>query len=201
MRVKFNPTGKKFGRLKVLSEIAPIGYGRRVICLCKCGEKRICFLGNLRKGTTKSCGCLHREITGKINLSHGLSDTPEYMSWTDMNTRCRNKNSTSFHRYGGREIKICRRWEKFENFLEDMGKRPDGMEIDRKNNDGDYEPSNCRWATPLQQANNRSSNRLLTFNGKSQTLPQWAREIGKSFHTLRKRLLRGWSVERILSTP
>lgn len=139
-----------------------------------------------------------------FRLVYNRGMTPEYRTWTSVKQRCYNPNHTEYHRYGARGIKVCKRWRSFDNFFADMGERPSkNYSIDRINNDKDYKPSNCRWATAKEQANNRRSNRLLTFNGKAQNMKQWATEIGIPYVTLYQRLSKqGWSVERALTeTP
>jgi hypothetical protein len=119
-----------------------------------------------------------------------------------MRTRCTNPNVPNYKDYGGRGIAVCERWRSFEAFLADMGPRPGlGYSIERINNDGDYEPGNCRWADRAQQSNNRRNNRLLTWNGETKTLAEWSRTTGLDYAALLARLNRGWSVERALSTP
>lgn len=125
--------------------------------------------------------------------------TPTYSSWADMVQRCTNPKRKRYADYGGRGIQVCDRWRKFENFLADMGPRPEGMELDRIENDGNYEPGNCRWSTPTTQSNNRRSNRLLSFNGETLTVADWARRTGISAPAIAKRLKRGWSIEKALS--
>lgn len=135
--------------------------------------------------------------------SHGMNGTPTYRSWQAMLTRCTNSNRAQFKDYGGRGIKVCERWLKFENFLADMGERPDGTTLDRfPNKDGDYEPGNCRWASRVEQNRNTRSNLQLTFCGKTQLAAQWADELGIKRYTLYARLNHyGWTVERALTTP
>lgn len=139
------------------------------------------------------------------NAKHGLATkpTPEYRTWKSMRTRCNNPRDEHWPRYGGRGIKVCERWNVFKNFLADMGsKLTPAHTIERKNNDGDYEPWNCIWATAKEQGSNRSTSRLLAFNGRIQTLSQWAGEVGLGVDTLWKRLVkRGWSIEKALTTP
>lgn len=121
---------------------------------CSCGIRKIVCVNNVKNGTTKSCGCLQRKIATK----HGMANTKTYNNWHGMKTRCYNKNEKNYKYWGGRGIKVCKRWMKFENFLEDMGECPKGKSLDRKNNDKGYCKENCRWATPKQQANNRRDN-------------------------------------------
>lgn len=133
---------------------------------------------------------------------HATERTATYNAWQGMKARCSCKSHSSFHRYGARGIKVCDRWlQSFENFLSDMGEAPPGLTLDRKDNDGHYEPSNCRWASKKVQSNNRGDNRLIEFDGKVQTLEQWANEVGVSSQTLWMRLDYGWSVQKALTTP
>jgi hypothetical protein len=132
--------------------------------------------------------------------SHGFTDSPTYRSWTSMYTRCNNSKAVQFKYYGGKGIKICARWRRFENFLADMGIRPQGTSLDRIDNTKDYEPSNCRWASRSEQSRNRSMNVKLTYMGRTQIVSEWADEIGLSVGVLRFRLKKGWTVERALTT-
>ncbi len=126
----------------------------------------------------------------------GDSTTREYNAWVAMRSRCENPKNERYHRYGGRGIRVCDPWRKsFETFLSDMGSCPPGMSIDRKDNDGDYEPENCRWATELEQANSRSNNRRIEYMGQVRTLAEWSRELKMEYGRLQSRLDRGWSVE------
>jgi len=116
-----------------------------------------------------------------------------------MLNRCKNPDAPNYERYGGRGITVYSRWERFEDFLEDMGQRPEGTTIDRINNDGNYEPDNCRWATAKQQQNNTNANVNISFNGETNTMAQWADKLGINYHTLHTRFDRGWTVERALT--
>jgi len=129
--------------------------------------------------------------------------TPTFISWSAMMQRCLDENSSNFERYGGRGIKVCKRWLTFKNFLEDMGERPSKeFSLERKRNEGNYVPSNCRWATAQEQAQNRRSSKMLTHAGKTQCVSAWAAESGVPYYTLCARISRyGWSVERALFTP
>lgn len=132
--------------------------------------------------------------------THLMYGTREYNTWGSMKARCSNKKNPRFNRYGGRGISVCERWSSFDNFFADMGNRPEGMTLDRINNDGDYEPSNCRWATTSEQLKNTSRIRHLTLNGETLSLVDWAKKIGVKANTLTMRLNSyGWSVEKALS--
>jgi hypothetical protein len=136
------------------------------------------------------------------NQRHGMLGTPTYRSWFHMWQRCRNKNSKDYPRWGGRGVRVCERWEDFRNFLADMGERPAGKTLDRyPNQQGNYEPGNCRWATKSEQVWNSTAVRLVPFNGESLPVSEWARRTGISRVTLEARLLRGWPVERALTEP
>jgi hypothetical protein len=131
-----------------------------------------------------------------MTKTHGLSGTKAYKVWKSMNERCHGTWHKAFHRYGGRGIKVCERWRKFENFYADMGDPPPGLTLEREDNNGDYEPNNCVWATRKAQQNNLRSNVVFTFNGKTQTLMQWVNELGLSYQTVWQRIFRfGWSFE------
>lgn len=136
-------------------------------------------------------------MTGRTTHGHtrGRKNTPTFNSWLAIKARCENPKSDRYSRYGGRGITICERWKSFENFLADMGECPDGMTIERINKDGNYEPTNCRWANITEQANNRSNNRLIEYNGKTQTVAEWARELGISYAQLQSRLDRDWPLD------
>lgn len=135
-------------------------------------------------------------------FKHGLSRTRVHRIWKSMLWRCRNKNARCFRNYGGRGIKVCDRWQAFENFFADMGHPPEGMSIERENNDGDYEPGNCCWATRLEQQRNTRHNRLITFRGETLPISVWAERTGISYAAVRQRISRyGWSPERALTFP
>jgi hypothetical protein len=158
----FELTDQKFGKLAVQKRADFTKKGAVVWeCLCECGEKTFVISANLRNGTTNSCGCIRKEMSSKKFRTHGLTKTPTYRIWSGMKTRCTNKKSTNYELYGGRGIKICERWMRFENFLKDMGDRPIGLTLDRIDVNGDYEPNNCQWATKKEQAANRRKMRMI----------------------------------------
>lgn len=161
--------GVRFGRLTAIRPDSQTEQGVLWECRCTCGRTVVLHGKRLRYGRVKSCGCLRRELTAKKQFKHGHARgrgcclaTPEYRAWAHIISRCTNSNTCDWPNYGGRGITVCKRWRRsFQNFLSDMGPRPVGTSIDRKNNDGNYEPSNCRWATKVQQARNRRPRRNL----------------------------------------
>lgn len=151
--------GTRFGRITIIAERATGSL--RVLGRCDCGAEKLFFLNNLRQGTTKSCGCLLRELITARNLRHGMTESPEFETWIGILQRCTNPNAAAYANYGGRGITVCERWrDSFENFYADMGPRPEGLSIDRIDNDGNYEPGNCHWATPMEQRHNQRPHRL-----------------------------------------
>lgn len=187
---RHNLVGKKFNRLTVLSKLGHKGHHTLWLCKCDCGKlKEVCG-GELKNGKVKSCGCLRIEKS-KIG-THYDSHSKEYNTWSRMIGRCYTKTVKMFPMYGGRGILVCERWlHSYENFLADMGRCPSKkMSLDRIDNNGNYEPSNCRWATYETQANNRRSNHFITYKGETLTISQWAKKlnIGRwTFHNLKYR--------------
>lgn len=193
-------TGQRFERLMVISR-APNSSRTRWHCLCDCGNETTTTGRALQSGNTKSCGCYGREIS-KRSRRHGMRYTSIYIIWLSMRTRCNNPKSDSFGRYGGRGIKVCERWDSFENFYADMGDRPSpSHSLDRIDNNGNYEPSNVRWATNEEQMNNRRATKLLEFRGKTQSMAAWSRELGLPRGRVNQRMREGWSTEAALTTP
>lgn len=193
-------TGQKFGRLVVLtrSGIKKRGGTTTVLwlCRCDCGKEKIVAGVDLRKGSTKSCGCLRDEVR-KQPKTHGKAGSPEHRSWANMLQRCFNPKREKYRHYGGRNISVCERWLKFENFLEDMGERP-GPEysLDRIDVDGDYSPDNCKWSTPEEQMSNTHRTRKVEYQGEEYTIAQLARVTGVKPRTLYWRIDHGWTIEK-----
>ena len=158
-RKKNDITGKVFGKLCVIAPIKESKKGRHIswTCVCSCGNSTIVNGSDLRSGHTQSCGCLHQETVSKGKHGHAKKGTLSgtYVSWYSMKTRCTNKNAKNYLHYGARGINVCPEWSSFEKFLEDMGERPKGTSIDRIDVNGNYEPSNCRWADQSTQAKNK----------------------------------------------
>lgn len=198
--------GQRFGRLTALGpvELGPRG-GVRWLYQCECGKTTVTYVLNERTNS-RSCGCLRDEMASIRARTHGKTGTRLYKTWHGMITRCHTPNDQAYHHYGARGIKVCDLWrESFEEFEWYVAQLPHfdekGYSLDRINNDRDYEPDNVQWATTKEQARNRRSNRLLTYNGKTQCLQDWARELGTGKNTLQGRLKAGWSVEDTLGTP
>lgn len=190
-------TGQRFGKLVVVerSEKRNNQRLRLWLCRCDCGEQTFVAPQSLTRGNTKSCGC------GKVGgHGHGLYKTPEYRVWAAMIQRCTNENSAMWPDYGGRGIRVCERWRRFENFYEDMGERPTSkMTIERVDNDRGYEPDNCRWATRTTQNRNTRRSNMIEFQGETRPLTEWAEVLELSYDMLRGRLRRGWTFEQAVA--
>lgn len=199
----------KYGRLKIISlhhtrqYLYKSGIKKTIeyyLCECECGKKAIIEKNRLKTGRTKSCGCLRKEIISKIKGTHHLTKTRIFRIWDCMKTRCLNKNYTYFKHYGGRGITICDEWKNdfmsFYNWAINNGYK-ENLTIDRINNDGNYEPSNCRWVTMKEQNRNQSKNKFITYRGKTLCLTDWAKLIGIGKSSLKYRLNCGWSMDNI----
>lgn len=209
MTAALNLLGQKFSRLTVIGRATNSAKGQaHWICKCECGTVGVIAGTNLRSGATKSCGCLNKEAAAarcSARATHGMRGSPEYISWMAMRVRCgvvANEETS----YSIRGISVCERWRhSFANFYVDMGPKPSPTHtIDRyPNNDGHYEPSNCRWATCVEQQNNKRSNRLVVYRGETMTLRNAVRAGGEIVRkdTARRRLILGWPVERAVETP
>lgn len=201
-------TGRKFERLTVLRLEGRRGRRLFWACRCDCGTEIAVRGSHLTSGGTLSCGCLHSERSSArtpalhaANTKTGLSGSATYSVWCGMRSRCSNPRNAYYAYYGGRGIQVCERWQKFENFVADMGVRPPGLTIDRIDNDRGYEPGNCRWVTRQVQQNNRRANHMLTYMGRTATMADWARDVGLTFKALSNRIYSGWPTDKALTTP
>lgn len=204
---KIDVIGHRYGRLLVEAEAGKDARGStRVAVLCDCGTRKTVGLNPLRSGKTTSCGCRNlevaRELIVKRSTTHGMSKSSTYHIWNNMWARCTNTNNQAYQDYGGRGIDVCDRWQTFENFLADMGERPRGMSIDRRNNDLGYEPENCRWATTKEQSRNTRANFVIEFRGVTACLAEHCERLGLAYKTISSRIYKhGWTVEKALSAP
>ena len=206
-------TGKTFGRLKVVKYLGRCykpnntsSFSNYWTANCSCGKKGVIVAAsNFGKGT-HSCGCLADEQRRERAFVHGERGssnedrTATYVTWCQMRSRCSNQNNKDFKNYGERGITICDSWGQFKNFLTDMGERPPRMTLDRRDNNGNYEKNNCRWATRKEQGRNTRVNHIVEFNGRKQPIVAWAEEYGINSGTLGTRLNK-WSIKKALTTP
>lgn len=200
MNTKFiELTGKRFGKLLVLRRGENKGVHARWVCKCDCGKESLTWGSALRGGLSRSCGCNQ----GSGNLSHGhtrrAQKSKSYSAWADMLDRCNNPKNRAYPRYGGRGIKVCEKWRTLNAFLADMGEAPQGKFLDRINNDGNYEPANCRWVTPRESAQNRCTTKKIEFLGQVCSIAEWARRSGLTVKCLYWRLNNGWSPRKALT--
>lgn len=191
--IRNNLQGKKFGKLTVLNQAPNRGIRIYWNVICECGRRKEVGASPLKEGRTISCGCIRKD--------HGLSNTRIHSIWNGMLQRCNNPNNPRYHQYGGRGIKVCEEWHSFKNFLNDMGIPPEGKSLDRINIDGNYEPSNCRWATQFEQSNNMRKNTRLRFNDQVLTLSEISNVTGINKATLRKRIVRHWPYQKLFNFP
>jgi hypothetical protein len=183
--------GERYGRWTVI-ERTQGGSHPRYVCRCECGEEREVFALNLKNGQSTNCGCEGRRRQAAAVTRHGGTGSPEHRTWIAIHQRCTNTSDPAWHRYGGRGISVDPRWNDFATFFANMGLRPGpGYSIERRDNDGNYTPENCHWATRLEQARNRSTSRRISYNGETKTVAEWAESTGINVETLRGRLRRG----------
>lgn len=194
-------SGMKFGRLTVIESDGYANGGKRWKCKCDCGNECIASASKLVSGHKRSCGCLRHEKP--YNYQGRDRNRRLYIIWKAMRQRCINQKSPAYPRYGGRGISICEEWNDYNTFEEWAlaNGYSDELTIDRIDSNGNYEPNNCRWATPLVQSNNRGSNRKYTYNGETKTVSEWANLFGISYGTLISRLKRGWPIAKAVETP
>jgi hypothetical protein len=185
------------GRWTVLSLAPKRGRHRYWLCRCACGTEREVLGASLSSGQSHSCGCLRTERPRK----HGLSSSREYKSWTQMKQRCLNPGCERFKNYGGRGIRVCERWLRdFQRFLKDMGPRPPDHSLHRIENDGDYTPENCKWATRKEQDRHRRSNRYVEFRGERLVMADWANRLGMSRGGLHSLLKNGHTLDSLFAS-
>lgn len=192
-------TGQRWGRLLVVGYVGTLEIHKRklagFLCKCDCGAEKVVAGVYLRSGLVTSCGCYAREISGG-KPKHGAWSHPLYGRWNQMHQRCENPNQQDYALYGGRGIKVCERWSGADgvlHFIEDMGPCPEGMTLDRRDNDGPYSPENCHWATPVEQNRNRRSSRTVMYEGREVTLAEAAELSGIDHRAIRRKLEQGLS--------
>lgn len=194
-------TGDRYGRLTVIERLpakSKTDTNARWYCRCDCGRSTVAYGQDLERGKVKSCGCLNAERI----MQHGYSGRHVYGVWQAMRQRCENPKAQRYADYGARGIRVCDEWRRFENFLADMGDRPQGYSLDRIDNDGPYSKENCRWTISKVQNNNKRDSRVIEFRGEKRTLAEWADHLGLEWSSLRGRIDRyGWDLERALTTP
>lgn len=195
--------GRRFGRLLVLSRHGT-SPDRHItwLCRCDCGSQKVISGNSIRSGLTTSCGCYLNEVIKRgdnKSSTHGMTSTGTYRSWNSMLNRCLNTQAPDYERYGGRGISVCQEWLVFEKFHADMGDRPIGMTIDRKDVNGNYTAKNCKWSDRKDQQRNRRSNVLLSFQGQVKCAAEWAEITGLTVKVIYDRTRAGWSAEKTLT--
>ena len=180
-------TNTRVNKLRVLRRVENVGKQPAWLCRCDCGTEKAILGMHLRAGKPVDCGCEYLARQRAAHVRHGMTDSPEWKAWKSMLDRCLNDRHPSWKHYGGRGIKVCKRWRTFENFYADMGPRPAGYSLDRIDNSKGYSPANCRWATDHEQQNNRRSNVRLTLDGKTKTLKEWAAHFGVDYAVVKYR--------------
>lgn len=191
--------GKRYTRLIVIQENGRNKHGNVMwLCQCDCGNQLVVSTNSLNRGNTRSCGCLHRDYLNNPrpnSMKHGCCNTRLYTIWRDMKLRCYNASQVGYKNYGGRGIVVCNGWlnsfENFYNWAINNGYK-DNLTLDRIDNDGNYEPDNCRWITNLEQSNHKRNNKYVTYNGETKTIAEWSRELSISYHLIWNRLKNGW---------
>lgn len=195
-------TGREFGRWVVVEKIGFRNRRTWWFCKCQCGTQRAVRSGNLTSGKSLSCGCLQRELASQKFTTHGLGGSSALAAIKSAISRYTKKNYQGWEHYGGRGIKVCERWMNDPTlFVADMGEPAPGMSIERVDVNGDYEPSNCTWADVKTQSRNRTSNRIIEYNGEKKCLAEWSELIGIKQTTIDERMKRGWTVKEAFETP
>jgi len=205
-------TGQKFNMLTAVKIVGKRDKANLWLCLCDCGKETHAIVTQLTRGTKTSCGCKRKQPRGprpdlaqrnKEMAKHSMSSSYTYSSWRSMISRCYNKKNKDYQKWGGRGIIVCDEWRNsFIEFFKYMGERPKDHTIDRIDNNGNYEPGNCRWAKAKTQSNNTRKNYYIEYMGKIQTAKQWAEELGNvEYKTILYRLRTGWDTHAALTTP
>lgn len=190
-------TGDKFGRWTVLEKTQTKYREHFWMCICECGTKKEVIGGSLKTGRSRSCGCYSSELSTK----HGMDGTPTYNTWCHMLSRCNNTKHKQYADYGGRGIYVCDRWKEFVSFYADMGEKPDGMSLDRIDNDGPYEPVNCRWVTQKTQVRNRRISPRYEYEGETLSLAEFCERKNIPWRRVYERMRAGWDVAKAVDTP
>ena len=194
-------TGRTFGRWTVIRKSYSKDHRLYWLCECSCDDhtRRDVWASDLRREGSTSCGCLMRQLTSERATKHGMAHHRVYCIWQQMRDRCNNPNSNGYHLYGGRGITVCERWDSFASFWEDMGPTyQDDLSIDRIDTNGNYEPTNCRWATAKEQANNRRDNRIIDTPAGRMNVTQAAKQFGLKRMTIYARIAAGWDESDLL---
>lgn len=194
--------GEKYGRLTVVNRVKTSESGRHVLCICDCGASLVVRFSYLLSGNTKSCGCFKIDRVKECKTTHGQSGSKLYYIWIEMRQRCGNKKNGRFRLYGKRGISVCDEWQDFSIFRDwalSNGYRV-GLTLDRIDVNGNYEPSNCRWASQSVQCNNTRRNKMITYKNKTMSMSDWAKKLGVNYNTLRSRIRMGWSIEKAFET-
>lgn len=199
-----NPNiGVRYGRAIIVEFVERKNKHNWYKSKCDCGNYFVTTLNNLRRGNTKSCGCFQKEVIKEQFSTHKLSSSPEYNAYRTMINRCEDLKHIQYADYGARGISVCKRWkDSFENFIEDMGMRPKlKYQLDRINNNGNYNKENCKWVSPKQNIRNSSITKKYKIGLETKTLKEWSKQFNINSVCVRKRLTRGWSLEEALTTP
>ena len=195
--------GQRFGKLLVMCSVGSDKRGNRLWeCRCDCGGATKVTTSNLRRGHSRSCGC-GKGKNPNPKTKHGKHDSPIYDIWTAMKQRCLNPNCDAYRNYGGRGITLCKSWHQFENFYADMGDPPNGLTLDRIDNDGNYEVNNCRWVSRKRQQRNMRTSVKVEYEGKSVLLADLFDRLalpGLKYNTVHQRIHNGWPVQKALET-
>lgn len=194
---------ERFGTLVVIGEAPRSNRGmRKVLCQCDCGKQKAIRYDSLKRGDSKSCGCVRDKQVGDRFRTHGKKGTPIYQIWYSMRQRCRDIKHLAWDNYGGRGISVCERWQSFGYFYTDMGDAPfAGAQLDRIDNNGNYSPENCRWVDCKTNSRNKRNNHILEYMGQRKPVAEWCEDLGLSYPVIKARIIKGWSTERALTTP